>query len=131
MRQKKTKEHDSEAILQAWIDYAARADADDDEHFWACELVDDLVRSDPEAAWPLILELVRRSQSDDLLANVAAGPLEDLLVRHGEAFIERVERQAQADRRFRKCLRGVWGWSAIPKDVQARIQAAVKDEPQW
>ena len=39
-----------------------------------------------------------------MLAYVAAGPIEDLLVHHGAAFIERVEVAAGRDPIFRKML---------------------------
>src|SRR5262245_7862582 len=56
-------------------------DAESDRHgFWAWEAVNALVRDEPEQAWSMILRLVELSPDDRILANVAAGPLEDLLV---------------------------------------------------
>jgi hypothetical protein len=55
--------------------------------------VDTLVRQQPEQAWLMALRLVELSPDDQTLANVAAGPLEDLLKLHPYAFIDRVEHQ--------------------------------------
>ena len=40
--------------------------------------------------------------------NLSAGPIEDLLVRHGDHFIDRIEEQAKADPEFSDLLEGVW-----------------------
>ncbi len=95
---------------------------------WAWEAVDDLVHKEPEKAWSMILRLVELSPDDMTLANVAAGPLEDLLGLHAYAFIDRVEQQARADAKFRRCLSGVWGWSSIPDDVQVRMRRTWEGE---
>ena len=60
--------------------------------------------------------------SEKILANIAAGPLEDLLVYHGEKFIDRVEEAAQSDPVFKKMLGAVWQ-NAIPDDVWNRVKA--------
>ncbi len=56
-------------------------------------------------AWPVILELVRIASSDDVLSQIAAGPFESWLWKHGRAVYDRVELQAFEDARFRKMLR--------------------------
>ena len=91
--------------------------------------VNDLVRTSPEAGWIVVQELVRRATSDEVLAYVAAGPLEDLLCHHPYAFIDRCESLAARDRHFRRALSGVWGWSRMPDDVVARLDALFGDEP--
>jgi hypothetical protein len=53
-----------------------------------------------------------------MLANVAAGPLEDLLKREPDRFIDRVEIQARRDAKFRRCLTGVWG---LPVSIRDRV----------
>ena len=104
-------------------------DAEADRHGrWAWEAVYDLVHKEPEKAWSMFLRLVELAPDDRTLANVAAGPLEDLLGLHSYAFIDRVEHQARADARFRRCLSGVWGWSSIPDDVQVRMRRTWEGE---
>ena len=67
-------------------------DGTDAEHFAAREELDELVTDEPERAWPIICEMIGRIVHDDILAYVAAGPLEDLLVRHPQTFIDRLRR---------------------------------------
>lgn len=103
--------------------------------------IDEYVRNAPEKAWPIILALVQEAPSDSLLALVAAGPLENLLCRHGCEFIERIEAEALAHEKFRKCLRAVWGRPMVilrnkrkvgmTQDVYDRVQLACASEPRW
>jgi hypothetical protein len=121
---------DPDQLVSAWISHAVRG-IDDEEFRWSWEHLDDLVRDDPELAWRLILRLVPQSSSDKVLAVIAAGPLEDLLCKHGPAFIDRATGIAHTDSLFRRCLRGVWGWSRMPAQIRARIDDAVKVVPIW
>jgi len=57
------------------------------------------------------------------MANLAAGPLEDLLAHNGEDVIDEVERLARIDAEFRKCLTGVWQ-NAMSHELFARVQKA-------
>jgi hypothetical protein len=103
--------------------------ADADRHgFWAYEALDVMVREKPEEAWSIITKLVELSPDDRILANVAAGPLEDLLNLQPYAFIERIEERARSDAKFRRCVSGVWGWSSIPNDVQTRLRRTWEGE---
>jgi predicted proteasome-type protease len=57
----------------------------------------------------LIMDIVlARHPSDKVIAGLAAGPFEDLLVYHGDAFIERVEERAREDDAFNDLLGRVW-----------------------
>jgi hypothetical protein len=104
-------------------------DGTDAEHFAAAEELDSLLSDKPERAWPIICEIIRGVSDDDILAYVAAGPLEDLLVRHPHAFIDRVEALAMRDPHFRRALSGVWGWNSIPSEVRQRLDQILGDEP--
>ena len=52
---------------------------------------------------------IRRAGGDATLAYIAAGPLEDLIVQHGEQFMDRIELEAGREPKVRRALRGVWG----------------------
>jgi hypothetical protein len=95
----------------------------------AWERMHELVRDAPEQAWNVIVELVRRTRRDEVLAYIAAGPLENLICEHPYAFIDRVEALAAADAHFKWALSGVWGESRMPDDVRARIDAILGDAP--
>lgn len=96
--------------------------------FWAFEALNDLVRERPEEAWSIITRLVELSPDDTILANVAAGPLEDILSVHPSSFIDRIEEKARRDSKFRRCVSGVWGPSSIPDDVQMRLRRTWEGE---
>ena len=116
---------DSDLIRDYTLAWTGRGDA---SHSWASDELDDIVREEPERAWPIILSLIAASPSDQFLAVVAAGPLENLLCDHGAAFIERAERLASSDSQFRHALAGVWGWSRMSQELQARLRVAIGDE---
>lgn len=71
--------------------------------------MDTLVRDDPTEAWEITRILVNEAPSDEALAYVAAGPLEELLHRHGSVLIDRIEEESQENARLQLALSGVWG----------------------
>lgn len=105
----------------------------DDEHdrgWWLYELA----HSDPEVAWQVITTLVSgyteadlfsddETEAKEVLANLAAGPFENLLAEHGSLFIERVEIAARQDRRLFWALGCVWQ-NSMTDEVWSRVQAA-------
>lgn len=119
-----------EELLEGYLAHAeAVAHERKDLHFWAYNEMVHLMRDDPDAAWWITVELVARASDDATLGYVAAGPLEDLLCQHPYVIIDRVEGRARQDARFRKALAGVWGSSRIPKDICARLDDLVSEEP--
>jgi hypothetical protein len=120
-------EHLASAYLEHAEAVSLRGDRGDPPP--AYDEVENLVRKDPEAAWVVVQELVRRAARDEVLAYIAAGPLEDLLCNHPHLFIDRVEALAVQDAHFRRALSGVWGWERMPDDVLARLEALFSDEP--
>jgi hypothetical protein len=79
------------------------------QDWWAWEEVDSLVRLNPSEAWEVTRILVKTASSDEALAYVAAGPLEDLLTKHGPVVIEYIENESQQNERLQLALSGVWG----------------------
>ena len=92
--------------------------------FHASDRLEDLVRQDPDKGWLAILavlEQIPAEPTDALFQVLAAGPLEDLLAKHGPSVLDRVEAEARRNRRFRLLLNGVWR-STIQPDVWARLE---------
>jgi hypothetical protein len=127
---------EKERFIIAWI-AGAEAEFDTPQregNHWALSLLDELTDKSgseekddrAEQAWELILAINERSLSDDALAYLAAGPLEELLSYHGEAFIERVEERAKTDPKFNHLLGGVWQLF-MTDAIWERVQAA-RDE---
>lgn len=75
----------------------------------------------PEHQWQFILAAVAHA-SDDELGHIAAGPIEHLLGKHGERYIENVEQRAEADPKFARMLAGVWKYM-MTDQVWARVEA--------
>ena len=112
------------ALLKAPEDSAAR-----EALAYACDCEYDLVREEPEAAWQFILAVLRTDSSSEIQEVLSAGPLEDLLAKHGDAFISRVESQAGKDPAFAQLLGGVWQ-NAMSAGVWSRVQR-VRDRRGW
>jgi hypothetical protein len=116
-------------IAEAWIElYYLPEDAPErEDKFWSYERLSELIQEDPEAAWSVI-QIIRREGSDLILSNLGAGPLEDLLVAHGDQFIDRVETLAEQDAQFRKLLGATWQ-NSMPPGLWRRIKAVAG--PTW
>lgn len=97
---------DPEIIADAYLRYYARKQEADR---WVLETLDTLIDDNPDEAWRITCVLVDKATSDAALAYVAAGPLEDLLKRHGPNIIDRVEEASSNNSRFQLALSGVWG----------------------
>ncbi len=112
-------------IARGWVEIYRAAEGSEtrDANFWAYEALDDLRNHDLERYWEIIVEIRRLDDSDQILSNLAAGPLEDLLAKSGNAFIERCEALARVDPRFKFMLGMVWK-NAIPDDIWERLRAA-------
>jgi hypothetical protein len=114
-------------LVDRWIRYHVERCKASDPLYPAWVEVDELLRRDSEAGWRLTLELVMAAPDNQVLANVAAGPLEYLLTREPERFVDRVELEARRDLKFRRCLTGVWGLSASLRDRVAKFTFTVAD----
>ncbi|HEY0702487.1 MAG TPA: hypothetical protein VGD60_06950 [Candidatus Acidoferrales bacterium] len=95
---------DAEELAIAYLHYFETKRKEDR---WAWAEVDDLVRRDPQNGWEVTRILVNRSTSEEALGFVAAGPLEDLLKKHGSALIDRIEDECRENDRLRVALSGV------------------------
>lgn len=126
--------HSIQRIARDWIHYQRLSIAkapEADAHFesgW--ERLDDLIYASPFLAFEaikLILHLLAdEADNEPLLGILAAGPLEDLLARHGETMIDAVEAEAGRNEPFRMLLRGVWR-NSMTSDVWARMQALTSE----
>ena len=89
---------------------------------------------DPEQKWEFIKELIAAAPDDDALGSIGAGPLEDLLYGNSEEFIERVEREAEVNEKFRFSLSIVRNPELILKDpsrkeeIQERMARAIRSD---
>jgi hypothetical protein len=119
-------------LVAGWLEYNRTAQVSElslgkstasDELFQFVIEVDDLVRNDPERAWLVIQLIFVACRTDIERACLAAGPLEDLLSKHGSSFIDRIEQTASSNSDFRELLVGVWR-NGIAYPVWERLQRA-------
>jgi hypothetical protein len=100
-------------------------------HRWAREVEWAL---DAEQKWEFIKTLVAAAPNDDALGSIGAGPLEDLLYGNSEEFIERVEREAAVNEKFRFSLSIARNPNLILKnprrseEIQQRIALSIRTD---
>src|ERR1700729_4292019 len=92
-------------LADAWIRYwyAPKGSSIRNELSGATDLYE-LEYHNPEDLWRLILLIHGRDQSSRIQEVLSAGPVEALLAKHGDSFIDRIETQARLDSKFAKLL---------------------------
>jgi hypothetical protein len=60
---------------------------------------------------------------------LSAGPIEGLLVYHGNEFIDRIEKESERNTKLKHFLGGVWK-NAMPDEIWKRVQKAA-DYKKW
>jgi hypothetical protein len=109
-------------LAEGWIRYQLSGDDSTEHADWKyVSAAFDIRMGDPNVLWQLILSIHSRTQSEDVRCVLSAGPLEDLLVNHGTAFIEIVERQADHDPTFASLLKGVYTYR-MDDDLRRRVE---------
>jgi len=89
---------------------------------------------DAEQKWEFIKALVAAAPNDDALGSIGAGPLEDLLYGNSEEFIDRVEREAGVNEKFRFSLSIARNPNLILKnprrseEIQQRIALSIRTD---
>lgn len=96
-----------------------------EDSFWSFMMLSELLEDFPEEVFGLIKDVLERDCSEDVIGQIAAGPLEDLLVKHGPEIIDLVEEEARTNLKFNHALGGVWQSRCRP-DVWARVEAVRK-----
>jgi len=115
------------ALARAWVEQYSRSERDQDDNLFAImDFERDLREDDPDRMIDLILEILKIESNPVLLALLAAGPLEDVI---GADTIDRIEREARSNQRFRDLLGGVWYYRASD-ELKTRLDALV-GEGRW
>jgi hypothetical protein len=73
-------------------------------------------------AWDVILGLLAAAPNENVLGNVGASPLEDLLNRDPEAVAALIEREAPNNERLRRALHHTWRMNT-PEEIVARVKS--------
>lgn len=117
---------EKEILIDAWIKYRIMAASTDrkvrlqaeETYSWARDKMIELAREEPELVWDLILQILDQDPDDFVLVMVIAGPFQDLVDMHSEAFADRIEAQARRSAKFREMLGGL---IAIPEGLLKQV----------
>jgi hypothetical protein len=114
-------------LAHAWVEQYSKSDRDRDDNFFVMmDYEREMREEDPDKAIDVIVEILKIETNPALLALLAAGPLEDVI---SMETIDRIEREALADKRFHDLLGGVWYYRASD-ELKARLDALV-GENRW
>jgi hypothetical protein len=109
-------------LAKVWVAQHALAEKDRDDTWFALDDRErELERDVPDAVIDLALEVLKIEQNPNLLGLFAAGPLENVV---GPLTIDRIEREAAADPRFRELVCGVWYFE--DDDIKPRLDAIMR-----
>jgi len=122
------------ALLEEWLKWATWVSdplrrEEDSQNLTGFMEFDWVVDEEPEKGWKAILAALEDPRIEVHLGTLAAGPLEDLLSKHGENFIDRVEIEAKSNPKFARLLGGVWRYQ-MTEEVWNRVQL-VWDRGAW
>ncbi|WP_158684172.1 DUF6869 domain-containing protein [Stenotrophomonas sp. MYb57] len=116
-----------QTIAEAWVQFnrLPMGASERQSHMQVLDVVDDIIQRDADGGWEFI-EAVRQMDVDaPLLSSLAAGPLEDYLVAHGEAEIEKLESLAKQHPSVRELLGRTWK-NFMSDEVWRRVQRAAR-----
>ena len=106
--------------IEAFVRHAPRIPTSADG--WSADVIFWLVEVQPDEAWALGLELLEASAEDDWLNTIGAFVFEELLSQHGDAIIDRIEKEAPKNERLRRALPSA-RW-CTPDHLLRRVKAA-------
>ncbi|QPH54699.1 DUF6869 domain-containing protein [Pontivivens ytuae] len=116
-------------VADAYLEYCGDrgSDADRDAFFWAWNCLNDRITEagDLRDIFATLDALLSKITSVEGAADVAAGPLENLVAYRGSEAIDWIENRAASSERFRYLLTGVWSQGErCGADIWARVEAA-------
>lgn len=104
---------------------------DVEEFTWAWELMEQLTCDAPLVALASVATALNHPLTRFQASCIAAGPLEDLIEKHGQTVIEQIETLARDSARFRFLLSGVWPQGEDTEgEVWQRVLRARSEGPQ-
>ena len=87
----------------------------------------ELVRADPETAWPLVLAYAKAHPED------ASALIEEFIYEHDDRYVDRLEGAARADPVIREliAMAYVGGFTTVGADRFHALQARLRQELGW
>jgi hypothetical protein len=87
---------DARSIAQGWIEVQ--------RNWWAYEALLERCEFEPEGAWDVIVALAALCDSDELVEDLGAGPLEDFIRHHAPNYVDPLEALAKRSPPFGAAL---------------------------
>jgi hypothetical protein len=109
---------DTSKLTQSWIEFQRTQNPDLE---WSNDEFIDLANENPDVAWECILGVIETEHTDEILSNLAEGPMEDLLAEHGLKFIDRIESLSKENIVFSRLIKHLWVEGISPQ-VQNKIR---------
>jgi hypothetical protein len=88
---------------------------------WVYNLVDEMIREQPEETWKFVLAVRRLDRSEMIERDLACQVFEDVMSAHGATLIERVEAEAKRDPSFVRLIELSYRLE-MTDDVWSRLQ---------
>lgn len=112
-------------LIHDWIafHYAKEETPEYEELRWAEKALSNLSYENPLICLELVLGILNSDTSDRVIENLAAGPVEDMLIEKGDQVIDLIEEQALKNPYFKKLLGGVWLNDNAPSYIVSRLEA--------
>jgi hypothetical protein len=102
-------------LAEGWLTKRSGDWTEDDQRLYA------ILHAEPDRGLSVIFAAMQLTDDEQILGGLAAGPLEDFLGWHGEAYLATIHTLALEHRRLREVLDGVWQ-GAMPKRVWHKIE---------
>ena len=113
----------NEELIRDYLRYLEQVrDPESEPEDDAWERLDDLIHTNPRAAWDLIAEILERCADDDV-AMIGAGFLENLLASQPRLAGD-FEREIRSNDRFFRAFQYA-GMTGVPLDVQRQLNTAL------
>lgn len=112
-----------ELVAKGWISYhksPSNIRDENSEYFVFIEELSDSVKNDFSFSLRVVSKIIELCNDEDIIFNVAAGPMEDILVVASQKEVDEIIAIASRSCIFRKMLRGVWR-NSIPDETWRRV----------
>ncbi|HEX2752272.1 MAG TPA: hypothetical protein VHP34_04035 [Alphaproteobacteria bacterium] len=113
----------SKRLVKPWVDLQRlpQNSAEAEELTWVLMEVGELIQWQPTEGFSFILEVLKQTDDEWVLTNLAAGPLESLLAIHPKEGLALVEREIPRNPKLKRILEGVWQ-NLMPEETWQRLQ---------
>ena len=99
-----------EEVAETWIELC-NFEQDTNEYesrFWAWEALNGCVYDEPDIAWSIILMILEKTDSEKVIGNLGAGPLEHMMCQNDRFTLDKIENEFNDNKKLKECMTHVW-----------------------